>query len=557
MSLDQERLAPPEGYHTINCPNPAENDTLTSLERHARASQHETQWRCFDDDCEKIGEVFETSALYIKHIEESSGHRGRDEDEDVVDTECSAFTPSDNTGQQSVEDDVFGPSLQSVTSVLNICDEPCCRHFGTDYKCKSEYIRHADTSFHQLAANWNKILASNISSALAIEAEQQAIRALRCTSPHCSMFGQVLKTPKVFYKHLSEDEHREGWSVKFEDEDLNYKLDKVDFPGIEFYAGGRKGICVNEKCPKFGARFDSYHGMKLHSRSFGHAMTEEDLASTEESGEEVWKKSDIHGMDFAEDETLWKCVKRGCKGFDKVIYMVHNARKHFNSDAHLMAEQEVSSPDEPHEALEGVEFSKEKGRWICVKPGCKGFDKAFSHTGVAVHNRSIAHVTAKEKIAAPTQPTMNLFTTPKRVSLNPLLTPIEVSGSTIHVSPGSPSAGRGHTLVRRPATDLRKSTTPSTRTPATIKLRRSSASKAGMEKRQVGLEKRNQDLEDRVAKLEEQMGRVLGAQSPQVPQTPEARAARVESLSKFVRASFRPALLMDEDEPMDGDLDEL
>ncbi|KAM0558254.1 hypothetical protein ACHAPJ_004943 [Fusarium lateritium] len=506
-----------------------------------------------------MGEVFATSALFLKHIQESNGHWEEDDDDDAVDTEGSAFTPSDNFEQLSTEaeDDVFGPAFQPVASDPNVCNEPCCRHFGEDYKRKSEYVRHADTGFHQLAANLNKILVSSLSSRQAIQAEQQAIRSLRCTSPLCSMFGQVFTAATAFYKHLSEDEHREGWSVKFDDEDLNYKRGKHELPGIELYSNGRKGICINEKCPRFGAKFDNYFNSKQHSRSFGHALTEEDLASTEESGEEVWKKSDMHGMDVTEDEASWKCTKQGCKGFGRVIKQIGNARKHFNSASHLMAEEEVSSSDESHEALESMEFFKERGSWICVKPGCKGLGKSFSHTGVAAHNRSIAHVTAKEKMTTPTQHGADLFRTPNRASFNPFLTPIDVSESTIHVSPGSPSAGRGHILVRRPATDPRKRATPSTKTPTTIKLRRSSASKVDMEKQQAELEKRNQDLEDRVAKLEEQMGRVLGTESPQVPQTPDARAARVESLSKFVRAPFRPTVPMDEDEVMNEDVNEM
>ncbi|KAF4344309.1 hypothetical protein FBEOM_1703 [Fusarium beomiforme] len=417
ISLGEEPLGPaPEGYYVKDaCPNDAEKFTFTcpyvncdgwcrvhfaaqpALQRHAKASKHDTRWLCQDVECEQYDVVFETSALFYPHVPHSSGHKDwRGENEIAYDTD-SAFTPS--LIQSTKEDDVFGP----VSAEPYVCNEPCCRHYRTDYKGKSEFIRHADTCAHQFAANLNKALLSSIPTLSALRAEQEALRSFRCTSPGCDEHGTVFKHANAFFRHLKDDKHRSGWSVNFDDEDLDYSSDRDALPGIQFYAGGKKGRCINKKCPRYRFQFDSYTAMKKHSRSFGHALTEQDLHSTdaEDSGEEAWKKSDVHGMDVAENGLFWKCTKQGCKKFNVVIRGLGNAKSHFGSAAHLEAAEElneiVSSSEESFEHLEGMEYSKDDDVWTCVKRGCKRFNKVIQHFGHAKrHAVSDNHALAEE-----------------------------------------------------------------------------------------------------------------------------------------------------------------
>ncbi|KAM0244151.1 hypothetical protein ACHAP5_006535 [Fusarium lateritium] len=644
MSLDEEVVELPDGYYVADCPNPAESGTLScpyigcdgfkheynwhqgpyacgqcgksfaaapALERHARASLHRVQWLCEDPECDMQGEEFATSALYIQHLQESDGHGAVKSVDDAMDTESDfSLSPS---GHQSNDDDVFGSTIFDE----NICHEPCCRHYGTDYKCISEYIRHADTGIHQLALTLNKLIVASIPTGPALYAEQKAARELRCISPHCLMFDQVFKAPQSFYKHLSEGSHRQGWPVDLGNAELDYKSDKDTLPGIEFSAGGRKGRCVNDKCPRYGMKFDSYGDMKQHSRSFGHALTEEDLESTEteESGDEVWKTSEMAGIEVTECGSLWRCIKEGCKGYNMTMSNLGNVRSHFNSNAHVMAADELSSSDDSLEPLEGMTYSKNERVWTCVKGGCKRYGKAIQHIcNARKHANTDAHILAEEEVSAlgdppgmafshekdawscarpackswgrffssvgfarlhancaphikagedmiMTEPGMYEFgiakSTPTRTPATQLLTPVDMGPSAIYVSPESPSSGRGTNPFNAGSTP--RTTTPA-RTPKTIRLRRSSAPKPEIEKRQVELENKNRDLEERVSKLEEQMGQLRVVQSPQapcsplpppsssqssspltsVPQSPASSASVIRTLSRFVRSPFRP-----------------
>ncbi|KAL3607248.1 hypothetical protein FPOAC2_02226 [Fusarium poae] len=631
----------PEGYTSLDCPNSPENKTLTcpykheynwhkgpyicgecghsfaaasALGRHGRGSGHQVEWECRDDECEKFGEKFATSALYLEHLRDSSGHRC-DEESDEAKNTASVFSPSSNSAAQDTEDDIFGPSAQTTASVGNICNVPCCHHYGADYRCKSEYSRHEATGAHQIASRLNQVLLANI-PADGVKAEQEAIRALRCNWSDCLLFGKTFKNARVFYRHLQEEDHRNGWDIKFQEESFEYNSDNEPLPGMAFYVDGRKGMCINDKCPRFGQKFDSFTAMKQHSRSFGHALTEEDLASTdaEESGDEIWKTSDVHGMEVTDDESLWKCVKQGCKGYQKIMSNMANVRMHYNSAAHINAADEVSSSDDSHEELDGMEFSKDSG-WLCIRPGCKKLGTTyrilynakrhfcseihamaeeessndeseevldglayseelaawictkiackrhghrFTHVGFArQHARCTTHLKASE-----------ITTTPRRAkhsSINSLLTPIEMDGSTAQVTPGSPSAGRGLNLVQHPAGTSVNS--PATRIPGRIRIRRQSGANSRNENRIMKLEKENQQLKERVTKLE---GEVFGPKSPGVAQSnllappaiqvstasssslsSPASSRQMENLAQYVQDEFRLDVPMEMDESDD------
>ncbi|KAF4456313.1 hypothetical protein F53441_1533 [Fusarium austroafricanum] len=614
MSPDGEPFEAPQGYYVTNeCPNEAEKYTYTcpyvdcdaqpTLDRHAHKSKHRIEWVCDDDECDMYEAGFENCASFLKHARESHEYREYDDDYDIVDTDDSAFTTSMGSRQPSSEDDVFGPASSNPWVY---------------------------TDLHQLAAKLNRVLTGSLPPGPGLQAEQEAIRSLRCTSPRCPMHGEFFKTANSFYQHLKDEKHRNGWCVEFDDENLDYNSDQDILPGIQVYAGGRKGICINDKCPKYRMRFESYSTMKQHSRSFGHALTEEDLESTEAEGsdeddEQNWQKSDMHGMEVVKDEGLWRCTKQGCKGYGKVITRLLNAKSHFSSDAHLTAAEELSSSDESLEQIEGMEYSKDEGVWICVKrcckkykrvilhlgnarkhaladchalaeefdpsseplegmdyikdkdvwicvkPGCKNINTVIQHLGNArKHVNADFHALAEEpsspelgediegmvyvkeergwtctkygcksagKVfaniasarghgrggphtkagqisafsATPTQSSMGSFMTPPQTLQNPFYTPMELDDSRIHVTPGSSSDDRRINLVRRPASAPRKSTF--SRTPKTIRVRRSSATRSDVEKRQEALEKQNRELEDRVSALEWQMSQVLSLQS--------------------------------------------
>ncbi|CEI65867.1 hypothetical protein FVEN_g7460 [Fusarium venenatum] len=641
MEPMEETYDPPEGYTSLDCPNSPENKTLTcpykheynwhkgpyicgecghsfaaapALDRHGRASGHQVEWECRDDECEKFREKFATSALYLEHLRDSSSH-GCGEGSDEAKNATSAFSPSTNSATQDTEDDIFGPSVQIASSNGNICNEPCCYRYGTDYRYKSKFNRHEDTGTHQIASRLSQVLLAN-TPADEVGAEQEAIRALRCNWSDCLLFGKTFKNARGFYRHLQEEDHRNGWDIKFQEDSFEYNSDNEPLPGISFYVDGRKGMCVNNKCPRVGMKFDSFTAMKQHSRSFDHSLTEEDLASTdaEESGDEIWKTSDVYGMEVTEDEGLWKCAKQGCKGYQKIMSNMANVRMHFNSAAHLNAADEVNSSDDTHEELDGMEFSKDSG-WLCVRPGCKKlgttyrilynakrhfsseihvmaeeessdgeseeeldgvayseelaawvctknackrYGHRFAYVGFArQHARCTSHLKAGEITATPRRI--------KHYSIDSPLTPIEMDGSTIHVTPGSPSAGRGLNLVRRPAGISENS--PATRAPGKIRIRRSSGANSRNEKRIVELEKENQQLKERVTKLE---GEVFGPKSPSGPQSgllaplaaqvsnasssslsSPTSSRQMENLAQYVQDEFRLDVPMEVDESDD------
>ncbi|KAF5614922.1 uncharacterized protein FTJAE_13532 [Fusarium tjaetaba] len=667
MSLDDDEPLHrvPEGYYVgIECPNEEERFTFTcpyidcdgpyacgqcyvhfaalpALQRHAKASKHNMLWVCEDEDCEMVGEAFETKDLFRGHVQKSSGHKDWSADETADDND-SVFTPSLlNSGHQSAEDDVFGPS----TADGNICNEPCCKHYGTDYKYKSEFNRHADTGAHRIATNLNRVLLSTVPTVSALRAEQEGLRSFRCTSRLCHRHGEVFSTAKSFFNHLKDDEHRDGWYVKFDlgftdanesDEEV-WKKSAVH--GMEVAEDGLLWKCTKQGCKKFNVVIKGLGNAKSHYSSDTHIMAAEEIVTSSDESVEH-----IEGMESLRDGDGWRCLKRGCRKFNKLFSHLGNAKKHAIGDSHALAEE----PDSADENLDGLDYSMEEGVWTCVKPGCKRMNSTYQHlTSARKHASANIHALAEEpaeeivediegmvaldegsaymcikfgckgsskvysnvrsaklhanarphmragEVSAfmPSQFNMDLFATPTRTPRNLLLTPVEAEESTIVVTPGSPSAGRG----TNPAGPGAQNNT-SARTVKTIRLRGPSINK------QEELERKNLELESRVAKLEMQIGQVLGLQSPpiqnnaryqnpevyqnsqvyqnslvlqssqvqqsaqvyqsaqlfqQMPEAPlettcppETTCARVEGLSKFVRAPYRPKMSMpvDEDE---------
>ncbi|KAM5356497.1 hypothetical protein ACJ41O_003143 [Fusarium nematophilum] len=286
--------ASPEGYFVTDCPNPAENCTLTcpylgcdgfmfsscgtnfaaapALERHARSSKHAIEWQCHDEECDMAGQVFATSALYVDHIQGSTAHKDAKSNEEMIEMVDVVATP----GPGMPEEDALDTTPSLVASDIFTCNEPCCRRFGQDFHCKSELARHTALSFHRQAAAVNKILLTNFPPGPALEAEQQAMRDLRCNAPGCLGFEDVYLSTKGFFGHLSQPEHRQGWSVDLGDALDEEEMEDMESLGMEFFQGRKGGKCVKAGCRSFGRHFASSDSMRQHTKSKAHTSAGED-----------------------------------------------------------------------------------------------------------------------------------------------------------------------------------------------------------------------------------------------------------------------------------------
>ncbi|KAM0429614.1 hypothetical protein ACHAPT_006215 [Fusarium lateritium] len=419
------------------------------LERHARDSGHVMEWFCDEEECEMAGKPFATYRLYLEHFLQASAHQDEADAQDILD----ALGAADVLATAQAQQDANIPS-SLVTSDLYVCREPCCRRYGSNYRCKSEYNRHADAPCHISASKLNQILVDSMQSGPALAAEQDAIRNLRCNAPGCLSFGYTFPTAKGFFGHVAKLYHRQAWLVVARASFPDEQEESPQLPGISLDTGGTSGTCVNERCPKVGMVFNTPNKMKQHVHSFGHAMTEEDMASSDECSEDlVWVSSEFEGMEVCRDKAVWRCVKRGCRGFGTTRPTKYKARS---------------------------------------------------------HSKSITHATADQDAAGTPGTPMTPFATPKSAPSKILLTPMN-PGTIIPATPLSPSAGRGPSSALAMTTSTKAASslhTPPSRT--MIKIRRSYTSNSEIKQRQDELERRNHELEDRVGRLEEQLARVLG-----------------------------------------------
>ncbi|KAF4466666.1 hypothetical protein FALBO_6456 [Fusarium albosuccineum] len=502
---DQEFIAAPEGYFnheerwheaSYACGQCGANFAAApALERHARESGHSTEWVCHDEECEMTGVSFTSRTKYVDHIRESPAHRNGNVVDDIL-SSLGTLNVTPSPGEEQPPDSTHSSPTHPhiVSSDLYVCREPCCPRFGTDYRCRSEYDRHASVVYHLDAADINKTLLARMQPGPALVAEQEAIRNLRCNAPTCFYHGESFNTAKGFFGHLQGDEHREAWRKEFGDTLLPENDEAPTLPGMEIDSDENVGTCVNPKCPKVGAKFDTFQKMRQHAHSFAHAMTEEDMVSSDGTEEEVWKSCDMDGMEVTGDGSLWRCVKRGCKWFGKTINMLGNAKKHSNGAKHTKADQ----------------------------------------------NRGMFLVDLTSPVTTPR------VTTPKATPMsapgsNPF-SPIEIPDGMVPVTPQSPCAGRGPGAIRNAMTSPRKPLPASGQTPTSRKSlpgQRPKATVGLVQRRQDELEARNQQLEERVKNLEEQLERVLSANTANaVEELPSPQ--RVVALSQFVRARFRP-----------------
>ncbi|RSL61545.1 hypothetical protein CEP53_005079 [Fusarium sp. AF-6] len=513
------------------------------------------------------GKPFETYRVYLEHFSESEVHRNDAESEEILDALGNTDVVAPNQDQQ----DHNSPS-PLVGSDIFVCHEPCCHRYGFNFRCKSEYSRHAGAPSHIAAADIDKTLLENMQPGLALAAEREAIRNRRCNAPCCFSFGETFSTAKSFFSHISKLEHRKAWMVTSSIV-LDEQGEDLALPGMSIDAHGI-GTCMNERCPKVGATFNTPQRMKQHARSFGHATTEEDMDSMDESSPgEVWVSCNLDGMEVTRDKSLWRCVKNGCRRFGDTMARRDAARRHtfsmthYYADdgmpmspetpiAHTMAVDGMASTDESPEEVwvssefEGMEIAEDKALWRCIKRGCRGFGHIYNQSGnVKKHFYSISHTKADQDATMSPEPPTTPSATTKSAPETTLMTPMDLD-TPVPATPLSPSAGRGSSAAMTLATPTKTPTsfrTPPSRT--IIKLRRSPNTSYQVKKRQGELERRNWELEDRVKRLEEQLARVLSNRATQETaggrvheqvNTDEGGNKDVDHLYKFVPSSFRP-----------------
>ncbi|KAL2670699.1 hypothetical protein Neosp_014497 [[Neocosmospora] mangrovei] len=515
--------------------------------RHGRDSGHAIEWYCDEEECEMAGTPFETYRIYLEHFRQSPAHQDDAESEEIID----ALGDTDVVVPSQDQQDGNSPS-QLVTSDIFACHEPCCQRYGFNFRCISEYNRHANVSYHISAARLNQALVDSMQPGPALAEEQEAMRNLKCNAPGCLEYGGTFSGFQGFFSHITGEEHRQAWTVVSEACFLD-EHESPTLPGIVFDAGGASGECANKNCPKYGTFFNSFSKLKQHAHSFAHATTEEDMDSTDESSPEVWVSSDLEGIEVTKDKTFWRCSHRGCKMFGNIYNQRCNARVHTTSLSHTTAEAFlgeawVSSEFEGME-VKGMEF-KGMTLWKCVKRGCRRYGSTIAPSSKArKHANSLSHTTADPDVPMSPETPTTPFATPKSASATTPFTPMNLD-TPVPATPLSPSAGRGSSAAMTLVTPTKTPTSlrmPPSR--ATIKLRRSSNTSSQVKRRQDELERRNQELEDRVKRLEEQLARVLGdggiqqAANEGVHEQGSANERgdnEVEYLYQFVRSAFRP-----------------
>ncbi|EEU41900.1 uncharacterized protein NECHADRAFT_21043, partial [Fusarium vanettenii 77-13-4] len=522
------------------------------LERHGRDSGHAIEWYCDDEECEMAGTPFETYRIYLEHFRLSPAHQDDAESEEIID----ALGNTDVVVPSQDQQDDNSPS-QLVTSDIFACREPCCQRYGFNFRCISEYNRHANVSYHMSAAKLNQALVDSMQPGPALAAEQEAIRNLRCNAPGCLSYEGTFSGFQGFFSHITGAEHRQAWTVVsgtcFLDEHESPTL-----PGIVFDAGGASGECANKNCPKYGTFFNSFWKLKQHAHSFAHATTEEDMDSTDESSQEVWVSSDLEGIEVTKNKAFWRCAQRGCRMFGNVYNHRSNARLHTTSFSHTSAEaflgevwvssefegmevkgmefkgmtlwkcvkrgcrrygstmapsgkarkhansvsHTTADPDVPISEFEGMEV-KGMAFWKCVKRGCRKYGQTMTPSNdTRKHANSVSHTTADPDVPMSPETPTTPFATPKRAPEAAFMTPMNLD-TPVPDTPLSPSAGRGSSAAMTLVTPTKTPTSlrmPPSR--ATIKLRRSSNTSSQVKRRQDDLERRNQELEDRVKRLE-------------------------------------------------------
>ncbi|KAF4983430.1 hypothetical protein FZEAL_1159 [Fusarium zealandicum] len=247
-----------------------------ALERHARASNHSIEWT-HDEECEITDEPFATRSLYFENTRSSPTHQDVTMTDDILYSlgtlqvaspggECHQLNGANSTNTQP----------KSVATDLYVCHEPCCRRFGTDYKCKSEYDRHSEAPFHLSAVDINITLLAKMQPSPALIAEQESIRNLRCSATRCPMYGRIFSTAKGFFGHLSKDEHRKNWAVTLAHAVSEDRQTTPEMDDVEYDENKQEWTCLKWGCPRFGYVFTHASNITRHVRGMKHVLAGQD-----------------------------------------------------------------------------------------------------------------------------------------------------------------------------------------------------------------------------------------------------------------------------------------
>lgn len=140
-----------------------------------------------------------------------------------------------------------------------VCKEACCGKIEKDFKCKSEWGRHAEATHHKTAVILGTALRAHLPPGDALDEEQAAIKGLICNALECPAYDQRFPTLNTYFTHLTKPEHLAG-------AEENVRMALVE--GIE--KADLNLVCKKAACPKHGQTFSSICGYKLHLASRPH-----------------------------------------------------------------------------------------------------------------------------------------------------------------------------------------------------------------------------------------------------------------------------------------------
>lgn len=176
-------------------------------------------------------------------------------------------------GEEVSFDDIVYHPIKSSTKKTSpkppsseefVCKEACCAKFCRDFKCRSEYDRHAESTHHKTAVIFGAALRTHVSSSDALDAEEEAIRGLVCNAEACPDYDQRFPSLNTYLNHMTKPQHQDGAEPDVRAA-LVEAVDKADL----------KLTCRKAGCPKQGTTFLTVCGYRLHLGSRSHAEAQE------------------------------------------------------------------------------------------------------------------------------------------------------------------------------------------------------------------------------------------------------------------------------------------
>lgn len=291
----------PEGYYVIDSINEAENRTFCcpyqgcdglTFGSASECLLHQENWHSGPYECRDCNARFAAVPALERHLR-ASQHRRRwylDHELEIVDVRCRtpdepqskrhpSSSPSRTSASEPWTDAVFMITeeefLSNAQDPINnvptekepafedfVCREECCRRFGDDFKCISEYARHAVTVGHIFARAVKVKLESHDASELVLEGEMEAMRDYRCNAPKCKDFGRTWHYAQGYLTHLDSKPHRQAQVF-----DLGSVSDMISENSV---AVDENLQCDQEGCLKYGMAFANKWNWRQHLVSVAH-----------------------------------------------------------------------------------------------------------------------------------------------------------------------------------------------------------------------------------------------------------------------------------------------